>query len=72
VLGIDMEITLTFIDTPEIEVPKRRVHGGVGYKAQLTCLVHADPPAEVQWARNISIILSTQNNHFCRKHIEHV
>ncbi|CAL8111233.1 unnamed protein product [Orchesella dallaii] len=35
--------------TPEIEVPKIRVHGGVGYKASLACLVYADPPAEVKW-----------------------
>ncbi|ODN01286.1 Hemicentin-1 [Orchesella cincta] len=35
--------------TPEIEIPKIRVHGGVGYKAHLVCLVHSDPPAEVKW-----------------------
>ncbi len=37
-------------DTPEIEIPKRRVHGGLGYKAELTCKIIADPPAQVKIA----------------------
>ncbi|CAG7720583.1 unnamed protein product, partial [Allacma fusca] len=35
------------LHAPEVEVPKRRVHGGVHYKAQLICIVHADPKPEV-------------------------
>ena len=35
------------LDSPEVEVPKRRVHGGVRHKATLSCIVYADPKADV-------------------------
>jgi hypothetical protein len=34
-------------DPPEIEVERSWVHSGEGYEAQLVCIVHAEPPAEV-------------------------
>lgn len=34
-------------DPPEIEVERSWVHSGEGYEAQLVCIVHAEPQAEV-------------------------
>ncbi|KAF4523236.1 hypothetical protein B566_EDAN011462, partial [Ephemera danica] len=34
---------------PEIEVERSWVHSGEGYEAQLVCVVHAEPQAEVLW-----------------------
>jgi len=34
-------------DAPEIEVERGWVHSGEGNEAQLACIVHAEPPAEV-------------------------
>ncbi len=33
--------------SPEIEIPRRRAHGGLGYKSLLVGLVHADPKPDV-------------------------
>lgn len=40
-------------DPPEIEVERGWVHSGEGYEAQLVCIVHAEPPAEVSYIRVI-------------------
>lgn len=40
-------------DPPEIEVERGWVHSGEGYEAQLVCIVHAEPPAEVSYSRVI-------------------
>ncbi|XP_068084641.1 protein CEPU-1 [Anabrus simplex] len=37
---------------PEIEVERSWVHSGEGYEAQLVCIVHAEPPADVLWYRD--------------------
>jgi neuronal growth regulator 1 len=43
-----LTIELLFVsDPPEIEVERSWVHSGEGYEAQLVCIVHADPPAQV-------------------------
>lgn len=42
--GVDV---LSVTDAPEIEVERNRVHTGIGSEAQLVCIVHAHPPAEV-------------------------
>ena len=34
-------------DPPEIEVERSWVHSGEGFEAQLVCIVHADPSADV-------------------------
>lgn len=34
-------------DQPEVEVERSWVHSGEGFEAQLVCIVHADPPADV-------------------------
>lgn len=36
-----------FSDLPEIEVERSWVHSGEGYEAQLVCIVHAEPHADV-------------------------
>ena len=38
---------MMFSDPPEIEVEKDWVHTGEGREAELVCIVHAEPPAEV-------------------------
>ena len=37
-----------FLDSPEIDVDKRWVHGGVGYEAVISCLVYGDPEPQVR------------------------
>jgi hypothetical protein len=44
----NLYVSLSFAaDPPEIEVERNWVHSGEGYEAQLVCIVHAEPPAEV-------------------------
>lgn len=40
-------VSMFAADPPEIEVERNWVHSGEGYEAQLVCIVHAEPPAEV-------------------------
>lgn len=44
----------SFSDPPEIEVEKDWVHTGEGREAELVCIVHAEPPAEVGFLRIIN------------------
>ncbi|XP_065344110.1 protein amalgam isoform X1 [Cloeon dipterum] len=46
------DIALRVQYAPEIEVERNWVHSGEGYEAQLVCIVHAEPPAEVLWYRD--------------------
>ncbi|RZF35719.1 hypothetical protein LSTR_LSTR009587 [Laodelphax striatellus] len=46
------EINVHVLYPPEIEVEKSWVHSGEGYEAQLVCIVHAEPTAEVLWYRD--------------------
>ncbi|XP_059483925.1 neural cell adhesion molecule 2 isoform X2 [Neocloeon triangulifer] len=46
------DITLRVQYAPEIEVERNWVHSGEGFEAQLVCIVHAEPPAEVLWFRD--------------------
>ncbi|KAK6622726.1 hypothetical protein RUM43_008569 [Polyplax serrata] len=39
-------------DPPEIEVERSWVHSGEGFEAQLVCIVHSEPPADVLWYRD--------------------
>ncbi|XP_059480564.1 limbic system-associated membrane protein-like isoform X2 [Neocloeon triangulifer] len=43
------DINLNILYPPEIEMERSWVHSGVGYEAQLVCIVHAEPPADVRW-----------------------
>nr|CAD7424177.1 unnamed protein product [Timema monikensis] len=42
---------------PEIEVERSWVHSGEGYEAQLACIVHAEPPADVSFNTLVRIKL---------------
>ncbi|XP_075214141.1 limbic system-associated membrane protein-like [Lycorma delicatula] len=46
------QIALHVLYPPEIEVERSWVHSGEGYEAQLVCIVHAEPQAEVVWYRD--------------------
>ncbi|XP_021945197.1 protein amalgam isoform X1 [Folsomia candida] len=48
--------------SPEIEIPRRRAHGGQGYKVQLVGLVHADPKPEVRWRKNGTLISNSDRD----------
>ena len=41
-------IKILFIDEPEIQVEKAWVHADVGIEAEISCIVHAVPSAEVR------------------------
>ena len=47
---------------PEIEVERPFIHTGLGYEAQLSCLVHAEPPPNVIWYKD-STQLGTTEQH---------
>lgn len=42
---------LLLSDEPEVSAEFPVVHGGIGHSAELSCLVYADPNAEVIWYR---------------------
>ena len=44
---------LSFLDEPEIQVEKAWVHADVGIEAEISCIVHAVPAAEVRTANVI-------------------
>ncbi|XP_060808257.1 lachesin [Amyelois transitella] len=46
------EFQLQVLYPPEITVERSWVHTGEGFRAELLCTVHADPPAEVSWYQN--------------------
>ncbi len=41
-----------FTDEPEVSAEHPVVHGGLGRQVELSCLVYADPPADVVWYRD--------------------
>ncbi|XP_021708126.1 leucine-rich repeats and immunoglobulin-like domains protein 1 [Aedes aegypti] len=45
------EFTVNVLHSPEVEVEHPTVHSGVGYEAQLTCVVHSEPTANVVWLK---------------------
>ncbi|XP_039280250.1 limbic system-associated membrane protein [Nilaparvata lugens] len=49
---VTAQISLHVLYPPEIEVERGWVHSGEGYEAQLVCIVHAEPQAEVLWYRD--------------------
>ncbi|XP_049831756.1 limbic system-associated membrane protein isoform X1 [Schistocerca gregaria] len=49
---VTQEIALHVLYPPEIEVERSWVHSGEGYEAQLVCIVHAEPQADVLWYRD--------------------
>ena len=47
---------------PEIEVDRAFIHTGVGYEAQLTCLVHSEPPSNVIWYKDTTQLGTTEQH----------
>lgn len=52
-------------DAPEIEVERGWVHSGEGNEAQLACIVHAEPPAEVSTHHLQQVEIKQTNFPFC-------
>jgi CD80-like C2-set immunoglobulin domain len=50
------------IVAPEIEVDRAFVHTGVGYEAQLTCMVHSEPPANIIWYKDTTQLGTTEQH----------
>ena len=55
-VGIEGEILdlspYFFPDLPEVSSDQPVVHGGLGQLCELSCLVYADPEADVVWYRD--------------------
>lgn len=48
----------TYSDPPEIEIERNWIHTGVHQEAYLTCIVHAEPQANVRRATRSAIYRS--------------
>lgn len=53
-------ITVVVNYAPEIEATKETVHTGLGVESELTCVVHAHPPARVHWFRDAKEVIRPQ------------
>lgn len=51
-VGCSLNFAIFFAVGPEVSAEQPVVHGGVGHQVELSCLVYADPPAEVVWYRD--------------------
>lgn len=49
-------------DTPEIEVERPFIHTGVGFEAQLICIVHAEPQPHVIWYKDTTQLGTTEQH----------
>ena len=47
-----LQIKLHVLYAPHVHPVEQLVEGGAGYRATLTCLVHAEPRADVAWFKN--------------------
>ncbi|XP_070504142.1 lachesin-like [Chironomus tepperi] len=56
------EIFVNVLFAPEIEVDRAFIHTGVGYEAQLTCLVHSEPPSNVIWYKDTTQLGTTEQH----------
>lgn len=55
-------IDVTVKYAPEVQVLSDYVHSGLGQTTNLTCIVHAYPPAEIRWLhKNMDQPISTSN-----------
>lgn len=57
------------LDSPEIEVERPFVHTGVGYEAQLICIVHAEPAPHVIWYKETTQLGTTEQHSQQVRHI---
>ena len=58
-------IVLT-IDSPEIELPTRIVHGGLNGTVSLECRIYSDPIGVVEWRKN-NVVLSNVRGRYSLK-----
>ncbi|CAB3368811.1 Hypothetical predicted protein [Cloeon dipterum] len=66
------DITLNVLYPPEIEVERSWVHSGEGYEAQLVCIVHAEPPATVQWYHESILLDPTERRSIDTRGAKHI
>lgn len=52
----------SILDAPEIEVERTLIHTGVGYEAQLICIVHAEPLPHVIWYKDTTQLGTTEQH----------
>uniref|UniRef100_A0A336K364 CSON015512 protein n=1 Tax=Culicoides sonorensis TaxID=179676 RepID=A0A336K364_CULSO len=56
------EINVNVLYAPEIEVERSLIHTGVGYEAQLICIVHAEPQPHVIWYKDTTQLGTTEQH----------
>ncbi|XP_063695749.1 lachesin-like [Culicoides brevitarsis] len=56
------EINVIVMYPPEIEVERSLIHTGVGYEAQLICIVHAEPQPHVIWYKDTTQLGTTEQH----------
>jgi hypothetical protein len=57
-----VSFTFGFLDSPEIEVERTFIHTGVGYEAQLICIVHAEPQPNIIWYKDTTQLGTTEQH----------
>ncbi|XP_059482890.1 lachesin isoform X2 [Neocloeon triangulifer] len=66
-----IDINLTILYPPEIQVERSWVHSGEGFEAQLVCIVHSDPPAVVNWHHESFSLQENDRRHMETHGIKH-
>uniref|UniRef100_A0A336KBP2 CSON001901 protein n=1 Tax=Culicoides sonorensis TaxID=179676 RepID=A0A336KBP2_CULSO len=56
------EIFVNVLYAPDIEVERGFIHTGVGFEAQLTCVVHAEPQPHVIWYKDTTQLGTTEQH----------
>ncbi|XP_062558913.1 MAM domain-containing glycosylphosphatidylinositol anchor protein 1-like [Armigeres subalbatus] len=62
------EVAVNVLHVPEIEIEQQTVHSGVGHEAQLTCIVHAEPMANVVWLKEMTEVDTSTKHHSQQAH----
>jgi hypothetical protein len=57
-----VSFTFGLLDSPEIEVERTFIHTGVGYEAQLICIVHAEPQPNIIWYKDTTQLGTTEQH----------
>jgi len=66
------EIDLKVLYPPEIEVDQSWISTGDGIEAEVSCNIHAEPPADVKWYKDTMLLDPTNNRHmqtYGNKHV---
>lgn len=59
---LSLNFSISNADAPEIEVERGFIHTGVGFEAQLTCVVHAEPQPHVIWYKDTTQLGTTEQH----------